>query len=491
MRTKEMSSIDDDPPAGSVATTLLSRLRTAAMPPKPFTEADTEKRFMSNYQENGMLAYSIALLIGGIALFGFFVAHAIEGAAYGSNRWIPQTTRLTISISLVGLAYLMLSRRAWFYSHFNSVGLIGPVVAIAGVALLPFTMYDNAANPGFPFARFFLSLATTIWICFAFSRISRLIMISTSAVASLALVSFAIHHDFSGAYFSSMHLIIAIWAGWALSVLIEKRERQGFMSRERMSIESRALAENIERTDLINEMQAEALQTIAHDIRQPLLSLGLYADVMTSKYKDIPNIDDLAAKMKFCLAASENSIAIVENVLHSANIASRLNSTQITLTNPLTMLDVVFSPILSSTGIRLKLPPPSQQQISVWTNEHALNEILSNLVSNANKHAWFGITPRSKRILVTIEEVDHRFIEIVVADNGKGINPDDLDRVFEKGFRSNNQSSRPSGDGLGLSIVRGLINKLSDHEVSIQSTQSVGTTFRVRIPRFDPDSLRN
>src|SRR5690606_20329622 len=166
-----------------------------------------------------------------------------------------------------------------FYANFDRIGLIGPVLAIAGVALLPFTMHDNASVPGFPFARFFLSLATTIWICFAFSRVNRGVILSVSATASVILTGFARYHEFPGAYFSLMHLTVAIWAGWALSVLIEKRERQTFMSQERMLIESHAMAENIERADLINEMQADALQTIAHDIRQPLLSLGLYADI--------------------------------------------------------------------------------------------------------------------------------------------------------------------------------------------------------------------
>src|SRR5690606_33475201 len=183
--------------------------------------------------------------------------------------------------------------------------------------------------------------------------------------------------------------------------------------------------------------------------------------------------------------ASENSINTVENVLHSANVASLLSSKQIALTGPLTMLDVVFSPILSSTGTRLRLPESAQQQLLVWTNEHALNEILFNLVSNANKHAWHGITGRVKEIMIAIEVIDVRFIDLVVTDNGVGIHSNDLDRVFEKGFRSQSQAQLPGG-GLGLSIVRGLANKLANHEISLQSIQGTGTTFRVRLPRFDP-----
>ncbi len=487
MPTKQPPSIEDDLPIGSVAKSLLHRLRTAALPPKQFARKDDEQTFIKRYQEDGMLAYSVALLIGGITLLGFFVAHAIEGVEYGSNRPAPQVTRLLIAISLIALAYLLLSKKRWFLNHFDHIGPIGPIIAIVGVAFLPFTMLENAAIPGFPFARFFLSLATTIWICFAFSRISRDIIILTSIIASIALSVFAIHHNYAGAYFSSMHLIVAIWAGWALSVLIEKRERQTFMSHERMSIESNAMAENVERADLINEMQADALQTIAHDIRQPLLSLGLYADIIGSKYSEIPEVKKFSEKIRSCLTASENSITIVENVLHSAGVASQLDTKQIALARPLTMLDVVFFPILSAAGVRLALPNIEEQQIGVWTNEHALNEILFNLVSNANRHAWQrDPTASSKCISVTISTIDDDFVDLTVSDNGQGIESTDLERIFEKGFQVHARSNETESRGLGLSIVQGLVNKLPRHTISVQSSSNGGTAFHILVPRNNP-----
>jgi len=269
-------------------------------------------------------------------------------------------------------------------------------------------------------------------------------------------------------------------------VLIEKRERQTFMSQERMAIESNAMAENIERTDIINEMQAEALQTIAHDIRQPLLSLGLYSDIMGSQYENMPDIKEFAIKIRSCLTASENSIAIVENVLYSASIASQLSVKEITLARPLTMLEVIFSPILSATGIRLELPTAREQSISIWTNEHALNEILLNIVSNANKHAWHAGMESAKRISVMIKEVDDQLIELMIVDNGRGISTHDLDHIFEKGFQADPRPHGSGGSGFGLAIVRGLVNKLPGHTISVQSTLTLGTTFRIGIPRIDP-----
>lgn len=484
MPSVDTRSMDPNLPLSAVAPALLYRIRTAAVPPKPFSNPESEAAFIRRYQEDGMLAYSIALVIGGIALLGFFFAHAVEGVTYGSNRLVPQSIRLLVGLALLGLAYLLLTRKDWFYKHFNSIGLIGPLVALSGVALLPFTMYSSATIPGFPFARFFLSLATTIWICFAFSRASRYAILVTSALASLALVTFGIIHAFDGTYFSSMHLAVAIWAGWALSVIIERRERQVFISQERIVVESRAMAENLERADLINEMQSNALQTIAHDIRQPLLSLGLYADLVGSKYGNEPSIKDLANRIHACLKASENSVVIVENVLQSAGEASCFALKVTTLTHPLTMLDVVFSPILAARGVRLELPSASDQMTTVWTNEHALSEILLNLISNAYKHAW----PQgniAKRISLAIEH-SPGFVTLIVRDNGQGIDESDLPRLFEKGFRSC-QPRESSGSGLGLAIVRGLVERLPGHEISVQSHQGSGTEFRIHIPTSDPE----
>lgn len=486
MSSIEVRSTDRTLPFRSVVSAVLYRLRTAALPPKSFPNTDSEAAFVRRYQQDGMLAYSIALVIGGVALLIFFVAHAIEGVTYGSNRVPPQALRLIVAATLLLLAYLLLSNRSWFYAHFDRIGLVGPVLAILGVALLPFTMYSSAATPGFPFARFFLSLATTIWICFAFSRANRVVILITSLSASLALVSFGVYHDFEGAYFSSLHLAVAIWAGWALSILIEKRERQVFVSQERMTIESQAMAENLERADIVNEIQTNALQTIAHDIRQPLLSLGLYADLVGSKYGDEPTLKDLADRIQSCLKASENSLVVVENVLQSAGEAACFGLRETTLTRTITMLDVVFTPILASQGVRLELPDPSDQLTKVWTNEHALSEILLNLITNAYKHAWPQPFSASKQVSLQIQTLANRTVVITVGDNGCGIDAAFLTRIFEKGFRTD-ETEDSRGHGLGLSIVRGLVDKLPGHQVTVESTLGQGTWFRLQVPSSDPD----
>src|SRR5690606_16300636 len=127
------------------------------------------------------------------------------------------------------------------------------------------------------------------------------------------------------------------------------------------------------------------------------------------------------------------------------------------------------------------------QRIPVWTNEHALNEILSNLVSNAMKHAWRNSGDRAKRIAITINEAPDGYAALAVTDNGVGIESTDLERIFEKGFQSTSEIKADGGHGFGLAIVRALVSRMPGHEIAVESALGVGTTFRIRLPLTEPE----
>ena len=103
-----------------------------------------------------------------------------------------------------------------------------------------------------------------------------------------------------------------------------------------------------------------------------------------------------------------------------------------------------------------------------------LEQVLLNLVRNAITY-----TPGGGIVSMTVERLDNRYIALTVADTGMGIPPEDLERVFERFYRTDTSRTRSSGGfGLGLAIVRDLVNAMGG-SVSVTSTVGEGSCFRV------------
>ncbi|MGW8452433.1 sensor histidine kinase [Streptomyces niveus] len=105
-----------------------------------------------------------------------------------------------------------------------------------------------------------------------------------------------------------------------------------------------------------------------------------------------------------------------------------------------------------------------------------LQQALRNLVGNAVQH-----TPVSTAVLVDITHL-HDAVQLKVGDNGPGISPQDLPRVFERFWRAEASRSRAyGGSGLGLAIVEAIVH--AHHgQVSVESEVGVGTTVTIRLP---------
>ena len=114
----------------------------------------------------------------------------------------------------------------------------------------------------------------------------------------------------------------------------------------------------------------------------------------------------------------------------------------------------------------------------VLGDEARLRQVLSNLVSNALQH-----TPDSAAIIVRVgTEGNDAVLEVV--DEGPGMSEEDVERVFERFFRTDSSRARTSGGtGLGLSIVDSL-TRAHGGTVAVISPPGAGCTFRVRIPRL-------
>jgi signal transduction histidine kinase len=148
---------------------------------------------------------------------------------------------------------------------------------------------------------------------------------------------------------------------------------------------------------------------------------------------------------------------------------------QLGLTEFLEELKSIYSaPTQKAIGVEWKIPSNLPE---IPTDPEKLRHILTNLLGNAVKYTNTGGVVLSARHLA-----DERVVEFKVADTGIGIPPDELPHIFDM-FSQVRASRRHSsgGVGLGLHIVK-KFTELLGGEIHVDSEQSVGSTFTLKIP---------
>jgi signal transduction histidine kinase len=233
--------------------------------------------------------------------------------------------------------------------------------------------------------------------------------------------------------------------------------------------------------DLSDVMQAQRRRdalaaVVSHELRNPLTALLGQVDRLLER-------DDLDAdaqrRIRIIEESGERMRELVSTILTAPleQLADPGRGAR-AVTDLRKILDASvdsFETLAAERDIALDLTPG--EPLEVWADAFRLRQVVDNLLSNAVKY-----TPSGGTVTVTARAVDAD-VEFVVADDGIGILPADLPRIFEDFFRSRAAlDSGIPGTGLGMRIVRHIVE---DHggSIEVESTPGVGTTVTTRIPR--------
>ena len=231
--------------------------------------------------------------------------------------------------------------------------------------------------------------------------------------------------------------------------------------------------DQIEGSQRMWEMQENFVATVSHDLRTPL---GFIKGYTTTLLRDDANwevptyreflgiIDDEADRLH----------ELIDNLLDS----SRLQSGTLQMNLQVVRLDVVLRDMIQRSELRdidvdleLEIVTPG---ILVKADPMRLGQVFDNLINNASKYA-----PDSTVVFRLEEEGDQALIKVI--DDGPGIDPEHLERIFQRFFRVPETRMAVRGSGLGLYICRKIIGA---HQGKIWAESEVGkgTTFIITIP---------
>ncbi len=218
------------------------------------------------------------------------------------------------------------------------------------------------------------------------------------------------------------------------------------------------------------------LTNMSHEIRTPLQSIIGYTEQQL-----LGNNNSNKSAVKAVYSSSQHLLQIVNEVLDY----SRITSGKLTFENTLFSMAEVVNEVSSGLrllaekkGLRLDVRLTNSDTDWVLGDRFRLKQVLYNLLGNAVKFTEQGAVTLT---VTGVKESDFACYTIVVEDTGIGIEPGELEHVFRQFEQaSNNKSGMHYGSGLGLSIVRELIDAQKG-SISVQSQPGVGSEFKVVI----------
>lgn len=219
----------------------------------------------------------------------------------------------------------------------------------------------------------------------------------------------------------------------------------------------------------MDRLKDEFLSTVAHELRTPLTALSGFAEIVA---RDEALDDDTRRHFVDQIGQrAQEMLAMIDQLLDF----SRLQAGKVAIgSEPVELEDAVAATVVSLTaalsGHHLDLGAPLG--VPVKADLGALERILSNLLTNAAKFSPPGSTIHVRAWRDGPQAV------VSVRDEGIGIAPDDLPRVFERYYQG---SGGQAGTGLGLSIARRYVELLGG-TISVSSEPSKGATFSFRLP---------
>jgi signal transduction histidine kinase/CheY-like chemotaxis protein len=225
-----------------------------------------------------------------------------------------------------------------------------------------------------------------------------------------------------------------------------------------------------------NRLKDQFLAIVSHELRTPLNSILGWADMLSKGHLEGPLRDRAVRGIG---QGARRQARLIEDLLDVARIASgkmRLDRSLVDLRDVVRDALLVAQPAADEKGIRVAFDADHSLG-RVYGDAARLQQVASNLISNALK-----FTPPGGAVHVRLRRSGND-IEMIVTDTGQGIVPEFLSSVFEVFRQADGSTTRMhSGLGLGLSIVKSLVEAHSGI-VSVHSAgQDRGATFIVRLP---------
>ena len=270
----------------------------------------------------------------------------------------------------------------------------------------------------------------------------------------------------------SIYIIVYI----DITDITEQRELQ-----KKLEEQSQLLKDALDFAEKANQAKSDFLARMSHDIRTPMNAIVGMTAIAGAHVDDHERVHDCLKKIT---SASNMLLSLINEILDMSKIESgrlKLSEDEFNIGELLQDLIVMMQSEIKNKQHKLDIHVSGLHHENVVGDIQRIKQVLMNIISNAIKY-----TPDNGQILISIEEkAPHDGIanyEFVFEDNGRGMKPDFLDKIFQPFERADDHGiSSIQGTGLGMAISHSIIRMMGG-DIQVESEYGKGTRFTIHMP---------
>ena len=249
----------------------------------------------------------------------------------------------------------------------------------------------------------------------------------------------------------------------------------GSMNQSKTTKEFILVVHDITQLRQLNSMRRDFISNLSHELRTPVSVIRANSETLLDG--DLENKKDAKTFAKAILHNSERLSLMVSDLIDLSRIEYgdlKLNIQRIDLNHFINEFISSIENLTKKKDIQVIYEQSNKNWIKA--DIQALERIMNNLIDNAFKYSEKGSI-----IIISTEKVAN-YLKIMIADSGSGISDEDKEYIFDRFYRTASaRASENKGSGLGLSIVKNLVNSLNG-EVGIESRKPKGSIFWFTLP---------
>ncbi len=260
------------------------------------------------------------------------------------------------------------------------------------------------------------------------------------------------------------------------------RRQQDKLRREREAerrLHSQQLAEALQAAQIASESKTTFLSNMSHDIRTPMNAVLGFAALLGNEAGNPAKVREYTGKI---MASGQHLLSLINDILDVSKIESGkvvLNLEKFALNDVISSVDAIIQPMARAKGQAFHLEMTGVRHEYLVGDEMRINQILINLLSNAVKYTPEGGSIWLRFIGLKQHSNQYEHIRIEVEDNGYGMTPEYLEKIFDAFTRAENSTTnKVQGTGLGMAITKSIV-ELMGGTIEVFSEVDRGTLFRV------------
>ncbi|MGI5145881.1 sensor histidine kinase [Plantactinospora sp. CA-294935] len=252
-------------------------------------------------------------------------------------------------------------------------------------------------------------------------------------------------------------------------------------------------AADVTESHRVARVRRDFVANVSHELKTPIGALQLLAEALldatdqTAGNGTLDPSEDMAAARRFAERIQHESTRLGKLVNELLELTRLQGAEPLPAPEPVALdwvtAEVVDRTRTAATAREITVVVEGERDLTVYGSDSQIATAVSNLVENA-----IAYSAERTQVTVAIKSTGEH-IEIAVTDQGIGIAPDDVGRIFERFYRADQARSRQTGGtGLGLAIVKHIATNHGGR-VEVSSTLGGGSTFTLRLPARPPDAF--